>query len=187
MEKLFEMLQNTDLLARADYGCDSILKEFAGCLNTYSFDTKGFLERVEQDKKSRKNLLLLSAMTGVCLGYSWWCDENRECIAPHWDRRKEAAESFCFHNWQSFQDLYEKLSGSAVRRVDMEDAKFCMTHDLCFGSRATYLDREVGALANMHPTLVQKMVGVMYEFLSRETKIQFLPPLNYDRVVFPLI
>ncbi len=137
--------------------------------------------------KGRKVFSTIIFIACLCLSHEW---ENKGCM--DWDKRKEAAESFCYKNRKFFADSFRKNTGFGL---EITGNSRYLVHDLSSSCRQeikesgkAYLLGFLSKWAGVHSTLQQSIIGgYMQGILLKDGRISLIPPLDYEDVAFPFI
>ena len=162
-----------------------LLDRMYNCYSSYANLSSGLYDRLSA--KGKKAFQSILAIACLCLSYEWVRKGYKD-----WDKRKEAAESFCYKNKEFFEDLLKKSTGIGLETND--DMQY-LAHDLTSSCRQeinesgkSYLLGFLNKWVNVHPTLQQSIVGGCVKgILMKNAKTCLIPPLDYDDVVFPFI
>lgn len=153
--------------------------------DSYTELSSGLYDRLSA--RGRKVFRSMLAIACLYLSHEW----DRKGYMD-WDKRKEAAESFCYKNREFFKDLFRKSTGL---EWETTDSRQYLPHALTSSCRQAinesgraYLLGFLDKWANTHPTLQQSIVGGCVKgILLRDGKVRLVPPLDYTKVAFPFV
>lgn len=145
--------------------------------------SSGLYDRLSAKGRRVFSSLIFTAC--LCLAHEWTCKGGTD-----WDRRKEAAESFCYKNRKFFADSFRKSMGFELEIIGNSSY---LIHDLSSSCRweitqsgKVYLLGFLGKWAGVHPTLQQSIIGgYVTGILLKDGRISLFPPLDYEDVAFP--
>lgn len=162
-----------------------LLDRMYNCYSSYARLSSGLYDRLSA--KGKKVFQSILAIACLCLSHEWARNGYKD-----WDKRKEAAESFCYKNREFFEDLFEKSTGLGLETTnDKEYLPHALTNSCrrqIIESGKAYLLGFLNKWVNVHPTLQQSIVGGCAKgILLKDGKTCLIPPLDYVDMVFPFV
>lgn len=155
------------------------------CYGNYAELSARFYDRLSA--KGKKVFQSIFALACLYLSHEWVSKGYKD-----WDKRKEAAESFCYKNRNIFEKLFQKSTGIVLETTDSRQSLMRALTNSCRRelsvSGKAYLLGFLNKWVNVHPTTQQSIVGGYTKgVLLKDGRLSLIPPLDYEHIVFPLI
>lgn len=109
-----------------------------------------------------------------------------------WDKRKEAAESFCYKNRKFFADSFRNSTGFGLEITGNSQHLIYALSSSCRQeireSGRAYFWGFLNKWVGVHSTLQQSIIrGYVKGILLKDGRISLIPQLDYEDVVFPVL
>lgn len=162
-----------------------LLERMYNCYGSYAKLSSGLYDRLSA--KGKKVFQSILAIACLYLSHEWARKGYKD-----WDKRKEAAESFCYKNREFFEVHFEKSTGLGLETInDREYLANALTNSCrrqIIESGKAYLLEFLNRWFNVHPTVQQSIVGGCAKgILLKDGKTCLIPPLDYTDVFFPFV
>ena len=153
--------------------------EMANCFGSIDEELK---ELVTVNAEAQKNFVMLAALAGVYMGYTYMCET--EYGRGHWDLRNEACSRYCFEHRKELERIFEEASGIEIRYAEDAQHQLFRMDCLLMRGRDGYraLAEEIEAFAREHPTIQQRMMGAFIRLLD-----EMYPGYGLEQIRFPFI
>lgn len=177
MEKIAALLNKTELTEEEG---QQIGKLIGSAYNTLSYDKLSAELISFLEKLGKIRLQAMIAMIAQENAWEWKCSNF-----DHWDDRKKASLSFSYKNLDKFKDMFFENAGFALEVVRPDENYFLYAIDKR-PIKNTYLKGILVWWMTEHSTIKQAFFGTTCKALGFEEQ-GYLPPLNYDSLIFPFI